>query len=106
VADLERTGEVATRVKTRWNGAQRLTDIDGWLNALPLRDSDDALKVGWCELTTTDAAGKVLYRNAWASSVPVTCDNVVAIAAAERSRWKIENENNNTLKTGSTCSTR
>lgn len=99
VADFERTGEVATRVKTRWDGKQRLTDTYRWLNALPLRDGDDALTVGWCELTTTDAKGKVLYRNAWASSVPITWDNVVAIVAAGRSRWKIENENNNTLKT-------
>jgi hypothetical protein len=99
VADFERTGEVATRVKTRWNGTQRLTDTYRWLNDLPLRDGDDALTVGWCELTTTDAEGNVLYRNAWASSVPITWDNVVAIVAAGRSRWKIENENNNTLKT-------
>jgi hypothetical protein len=69
------------------------------LNALPLRDGDDALTVGWCELPTTDAAGKVLYRNGWANSVPVTWDNVVGLVAAGRSRWKIENENNNTLKT-------
>jgi hypothetical protein len=99
VADFERTGEVATRVKTRWNGKQRLTDTYRWLNDLPLRDGDDALQVGWCELTTTDAEGNVLYRNAWASSVPIAWDNVVAIVAAGRSRWKIENENNNTLKT-------
>jgi hypothetical protein len=41
----------------------------------------------------------VLYRNAWVSSLPITRDTVIAIAAAGRSRWKIENENNNTLKT-------
>jgi hypothetical protein len=29
----------------------------------------------------------------------VTAENVVALVAAGRSRWKIENENNNTLKT-------
>ena len=26
-----------------------------WANAVPLTDSDDALKVNWCELTITDA---------------------------------------------------
>jgi hypothetical protein len=72
---------------------------DRWLNELPLRDGADALSVGWCELTTTNAAGEVLYRNAWASSEAVTRDNVIALVAAGRSRWKIENENNNTLKT-------
>jgi hypothetical protein len=31
--------------------------------------------------------------------VPVTRENVVELVADGRSRWKIENENNNTLKT-------
>lgn len=64
-----------------------------------MRDGKDALHVGWCELTTSDAKGNVLYRNAWASSQPIAAANVVAVVAAGRSRWKIENENNNTLKT-------
>ena len=55
--------------------------------------------VDWCELTTTDATGRVIYRNAWATSHTVTAETVVAMVAAGRSRWKIENENNNTLKT-------
>jgi len=99
VADFARTGEIPTLVKTRWTGKQRLTDTYRWLNELPLRDGDDALRVGWCELTTTDADGTVLYRNAWASSQPIGEANVVAVVEAGRSRWKIENENNNTLKT-------
>jgi hypothetical protein len=99
VADFARQGRVPTLVRTRWTGTQRLTDTYRYLNDLPLRDGDDALHVGWCELTTTDAAGRVLYHNAWASSHPVSADNVVAMVAAGRSRWKIENENNNTLKT-------
>ena len=99
VADFERRGEVPTVVKTRWDGKRRLTHTYRYLNHLPLRDSDDALLVGWCELTTTDTTGKVLYRNAWASSRPISAEDVVAVVAAGRSRWKIENENNNTLKT-------
>ncbi len=66
---------------------------------MPLRDGDDALSVDWCELITTDEAGKTLYRNSFASSLPVSADNVREIVAAGRTRWKIENENNNTLKT-------
>jgi hypothetical protein len=65
----------------------------------PPRDGDDALWVGGCELTTPDVAGQVLYHNAWASSEPVTAANVVALVVAARSRWKIENANNHTLKT-------
>jgi hypothetical protein len=99
IADFERTGQIPTRVSTRWTGKQRLTDTYRWLNDLPLRDGKDALLVGWCELTTTNAEGKVLYHNAWASSEPVSAQNVVSLVAAGRSRGKIENENNNTLKT-------
>jgi len=99
VAVFERSGGVPSLVKTRLTGTQRLTDTYRWLNELPLRDGADAIKVGWCELTTTNTAGDVLCRNAWASSEPVTRDNVVALVAAGRSRWKIENENNDTLKT-------
>lgn len=99
VADFTRIGAVPTRVKARWTGRQRLTETYRWLNDLPLRDGDDALHVNWCELTTTDADGNVLYRNAWASSLPIDETNVVAMVAVGRSRWKIENEHNNTLKT-------
>ena len=99
VADFAREGTVPTRVATRWTGTQRLTDTYRYLNDLPLRDGDDALLVGWCELTTTDATGRVVYRNAWATSHAVTAENIVTTVAAGRSRWKIENENNNTLKT-------
>jgi len=35
----------------------------------------------------------------WATSHFVTAENVASLAAAGRARWKIENENNNTLKT-------
>ncbi|MBK1630534.1 hypothetical protein CKO31_07200 [Thiohalocapsa halophila] len=98
IADFERTAEVPTLVRTRWTGKQRLTDTYRWLNDLPLRDGEEALHVGWCELTTSDAEGNVLYHNAWASSQPISAANVIAVVAAGRSRWKIENENNNTLK--------
>jgi hypothetical protein len=64
-----------------------------------LRDGDDALVVHWCELTTTDESGKVLYHNTFATSLSLDDQNVMQVVEAGRSRWKIENENNNTLKT-------
>jgi hypothetical protein len=64
-----------------------------------LRNSDDALLACWCELTTTDTSAKGLYRNAWATAHTATADNVIDVVKAARSRWKIENENHNTLKT-------
>ena len=70
-----------------------------WANQVPLTDGEDALKVNWCELTVTDAQGKVLYRNGYITDWEITAGNVSGLVAAGRARWKIENENNNVLKT-------
>lgn len=99
VADFDRLGYVRTVVKTRWTGKERLIDTYRYVLQVPLRDSDDALLVNWCELTTTTPTGKVVYINAWITSHPIADETVVATAVAGRSRWKIENENNNVLKT-------
>jgi hypothetical protein len=99
VTDLSRNGGVTTVVKTRRTGKKVFTDTWRYVNQVPLRNSEDALMVNWCELLTTDADGKGVFRNAWATSHDITADNVVELTAAGRARWKIENENNNTLKT-------
>jgi hypothetical protein len=63
---------------------------------VPLRDGDDAFEVNWCELTTRDADGKIIYKNAFATNHEIDEEKIVS---AGRARWKVENENNNTLKT-------
>lgn len=97
--DLGRHGAVGTTSRTRWTGKRHETDTYRFAQAVPLRDADDALTVNWCELVTTDDDGKVLYRNAFATSLAVDAANVAEVVEAGRSRWKIENENNNILKT-------
>jgi hypothetical protein len=71
-----------------------------YASQLPLRASADTLYVNWCELTLTDAAGThVLYHNTFMTQAPLTAKTVAPIVQAGRTRWKVENENNNTLKT-------
>ncbi len=70
-----------------------------WANGVPLTDSQDALKVNWCELTITNAQGELLYRNSFITDWEIDAKNVVGLVAAGRARWKIENESNNVLKT-------
>lgn len=57
------------------------------------------MKVNGCEGTITDADGAGLYRNACLTDWTISADNVAGRVAAGRVRWKIENENNNVLKT-------
>jgi hypothetical protein len=70
-----------------------------WANAVPLTDSDDALKVNWCELTITNGNDEVIYHNSFITDWNITEKNVAGLVAAARARWKIENEHNNVLKT-------
>ena len=99
LAFLERGGGIHTVVRRRWTGQRREIDTYRYAQAIPLRDGEDALLVNWCELTTTDKKGNVLYHNSFATSLALDDRQVPEVVAAGRSRWKIENENNNTLKT-------
>src|SRR5450631_352651 len=99
VDDLERNGVVKTVVRKRWTGKRNEIDTYRYVGTVPLRDTDDALLVNWCEIITRTEEGKILYRNAFATSLAIDDVNVAAVVASGRARWKIENENNNTLKT-------
>ncbi len=95
----QRTGAVGTVTRTRWTGKRRETDTYRYTEAVPLRDADDALTVNGCEITTTDTDGEVWYCSAFATPLALNGGNVAEVVTAGRGRWKIENENNNTLKT-------
>lgn len=96
---LQRNGAVGTAVSTRWTGQRRETDTYRYARSIPLRDAEDALEVNWYELVTTNDGGQVLYRNAFATCLALDGGNVAEVVAAGRRRWKVENENHNTLKT-------
>jgi hypothetical protein len=71
-----------------------------YVNNIPLRDTQPALGVNWCELTLTcQSDGKVLYKNAFITRHELTPETVASVVSAGRSRWKTENENHNVLKT-------
>jgi hypothetical protein len=79
-------------------GKRSLTYRYRWIEAVPLRDGEDALTVNWLRVTIADEKGKVTYDSAFVTSLPLTADNVVEVAACARARWKIENESFNVLK--------
>jgi len=89
-------GTLKSRLKA---GSQWHTYTYRYANQVPLAEGEGALKVNWCELTVTDPKGQILYHNAWITDWTLNENNVAAVAASARARWKIENENNNTLKT-------
>ena len=79
-------------------GKRNLTYRYRWIEAVPLRDGKDAMDVNWLGVSILDANGKTTYDGAFATSLPLTADNVAEVAACARARWKIENESFNVLK--------
>jgi hypothetical protein len=91
--------DLPTLTTKRWTGKVEETYTYRYLNGVPLKDGEDALLVNWCELIVTRADGKVTYNNAFATNHTLSDDTVAEVVLAGRTRWKVENENNNTLKT-------
>ena len=97
---LDANGQVEQFSERIWKGKHAEIHTYRYVNEVPLRAGTDALKVNWCELTIRhEITGKIIYRNAWATHHGITRTTVKAIVLAGRTRWKVENENNNVLKT-------
>ncbi len=96
---FEPNKDIFTRTHKKWTGKCHEFHTYRWANDLPLRDSDDSLRVNWCELTIKDSSDKIIFKNSYATNFKVTEKNVDKIVADGRARFKVENENNNILKT-------
>ena len=99
IEELKRGHDLGVFTYSRWTGKQRETLTYRYANEVPLTDAANTIFVNWCELTITDDNGVILYRNAFITDHTIDADNVESMVISGRTRWKIENENNNTLKT-------
>jgi hypothetical protein len=90
--------EPERHVETIRKGKEVETRRYRWITGVPLRDGKDAALVNWIAFEIFDRHGAVKYSVAWVTSLPVSKANVADIAAAGRSRWKIENETFNVMK--------
>jgi hypothetical protein len=96
---LENGRELRTVTRRVKNKGHWETHTYRYANGVPLTAEEGALKVNWCEVTITGKARKNPYHNAFITDWTISDENVAGLVATGRSRWKIENENNNTLKT-------
>lgn len=100
VAFLSANGVLASYQKRHWNGRFGEIYTYRYASQLPLRGDQEAIQVNWCELTITrEDTGAQLYTNAFITDFAITETTVEAIVRDGRARWKVENENNNVLKT-------
>jgi hypothetical protein len=91
---------IAAGESRHWHGRFTEVSMYRFLNDVLFLDGKDPLAVNWCEITVVNAkTGEPLSHNSFMTNHRVTADNVAEVAQAGRGRWKIENENNNVLKT-------
>jgi hypothetical protein len=91
--------ELETRQETVKRGKERLTYCYRWIHEVPLRDSKDALLVNWFEIKILNSTGEITYRNSFITNLAIGPNNVALLTSGGRTRWKIENEAFNVLKT-------
>ena len=97
---LSANGVLASYRKRHWNGRFGEIYTDRYANQLPLRGDQEAIAVNWCELSVTrEDTGEQLYKNAFITDFEILETTVEALVRAGRARGKVENENNNVLKT-------
>ena len=97
---LAANGVLSTKSVRRWNGKYGEILTYRYMNKLPLRGTETALDVNWCEITIVrEDTGAQIYKNAFITDFHLSDTTVEAIVRDGRARWKIENENNNVLKT-------
>ncbi len=100
VAFLAANAVLGTKVVRRWMGKYAEIDTYRYANQVALFAAQEAPSVNWVELTTTrEDSGAILFKNAWISDFEMRDTSVEAIVRDGRARWKVENENNNVLKT-------
>ena len=97
---FEKNNDIQTLSFRKWNGRFHELFNFRYCNALPIKDGEHALQVNWVEITITNAStGTISYKNSFITDFELNSNSVPFIVHAGRARWKVENENNNILKT-------
>lgn len=99
VKTLEEGNDLNCITTARRNGRFREIYTYKYVNNVPIKDGKDVLRVNWFELTITREGGEILYQNGFITNHKITDKHIEALALCGRTRWKVENENNNILKT-------
>lgn len=101
---IKNLGTCDTKKVSKMINGKKQTFTYNYINNLSVKYSqgntnNPEQELNWCEIIVTNASGKKLYSNSFVTDISLNLNNVEDITLAGRTRWKIENKNNNTLKT-------
>ena len=95
---LAKNGLIEEVEEVHWNGRYYEKHLYRFVNKVPLRQ-ENPLLVNWLEIIVTrESTGKKEYHNAFVVNREINTENAIPLAQDGRTRWKSENEANNTLK--------
>ena len=95
---LENAKSTKKMIDIKFEGQSKRIYNYSFVNNLSLR-KENSITVNYAELIITDNNGNIKNKFSCITNHKITLKNIVDILRAYRSRWKIENENNNELKT-------
>jgi hypothetical protein len=99
IRSLAKLGELKSCTGTQGRGKAFRRLRYRFLNGVSLTGEASTVQVNWVERVSYDAQGKRTSRKAFVTNHQITETNAEAVVAAGGCRWKIENEDFNTLKT-------
>jgi hypothetical protein len=95
----EKSGKMSIGEIKKYEKGQRRVYRYRYVNDLPLRETEPSLMVNWYEVEIWDRAkNKVIYKNSFITNHELSNSNILKMIVSGRTRWKVENENNNILK--------
>lgn len=99
INSLEKLGAINKIKHTHWTGNQHQVFTYRFINEVDINAGEQSIKVNWVELEITNEEGKTIRRFSFVTNHLISGENVESLVEAGRCRWKIENEDINTLKT-------
>ena len=84
--------------RLEWQDKKGATHMYAWINNLRLNGTKEAPLVNFFEYSIIRDEDRITYTNSWVTDIQVSSDNIKKLVKSGRAKWKIENENFNTLK--------
>lgn len=95
VSELKAMNETQRLEIRDFEGRQHIYE---WVNDVPLNGRQDSRNVNFFEYTLINEKNKQVFFGTWVTDIAISEHNITELVKAGRCRWKIENENFNTLK--------
>jgi hypothetical protein len=97
--EMQALQAIETVVEKRWTGKIHHINTYRFIKQVPGGDGEDACRSIGLNSPQADPIGKIVCKNSFVTHFKISKKNVKYIVSDGRTRWRVEKENNNVLKT-------